>query len=135
MTTLKELAELRSAGEVVWENRRYEATYVVDAPGVRQELGEGIPVLHLGQVEAIDAVRQAFPNVRWTVVALTCPRDVAERRIVQRQTGDSWARLRAWDETESITTVNLTIDTSETPPVSAAKLINQVVRRRDASAV
>ncbi|MCO1595548.1 hypothetical protein M8C17_10255 [Micromonospora sp. RHAY321] len=96
MSTDAELASLRALGDVVWENRRYGSVYVIDAPGLRQQLDRQIPVVHVGQVDAVDAVRTAFPDVRWTVVALTCPRDLAERRIAERQTGDTAERLRAW---------------------------------------
>ncbi|PWU48906.1 kinase [Micromonospora globispora] len=133
MTTEDELIALRASGGVVWENRRYESVYVVDAPSLRQQLREAIPVVHLGQVDAIDAVRQAFPDVEWTVVALTCPRDVAERRIVQRQTGDATNRLRAWDETEAVATADITIDTSKTLPDLAAKLVDRAARPSSAA--
>jgi guanylate kinase len=133
MTTDAELAALRASGGVVWENRRYESVYVVDSPGLRQQMHDGIPVVHLGQVDAVDAVRKAFFDVRWTLVALTCPRDVAERRIVQRQTGDAAERLKAWDETESIA-ADLAIDTSEILPDTAAMLVDQAVYRSEAAA-
>ncbi|MFF0173184.1 phosphotransferase-like protein [Micromonospora profundi] len=134
MSTDAELASLHASGGVVWENRRYGSVYVIDAPGLRQQLYRQIPVVHVGQVDAVDAVSTAFPDVRWTVVALTCPRDVAERRIVERQTGDSAERLRAWDETETIPTADLTIDTSTSSPELAARLIDQAVRPRQAEA-
>ncbi|MEU0150326.1 phosphotransferase-like protein [Micromonospora fulviviridis] len=129
MTTDAELEALRASGcGVVWENRRYGSVYVVDSHGLRRELHDGIPVVHLGQVDAVDAVRDAFPDAQWTVVALTCPRDVAEVRIAQRQTGDTVERLQAWDETEEIESADLTIDTSETRPDRAAELIDQAVK-------
>ncbi|MFE9653658.1 kinase [Micromonospora sp. NPDC006431] len=128
MISEAQLAALRASGSVVWENQRYGALYVVDAPGLRQQLDEAVPVVHLGQVEAIDAIRRAFPETRWTVVALTCPRDVAQERIVRRATGDTLQRLRAWDETPAARTADLTIDTSQTPPDRAAKLVDQVTR-------
>ncbi|MEU9516884.1 kinase [Micromonospora sp. NPDC048169] len=128
MTTEAELTALRASSDVVWENQRYGSVYVVDSPGLRQQLDDAIPVVHLGQVEAIDAVRQAFPDVSWTVVALTCPRDVAEQRIARRGTGDTWQRLRAWDETAPASTADITIDTSQTTADQAALLIDQAVR-------
>ncbi|MET8278748.1 kinase [Micromonospora sp. NPDC005174] len=134
MSTDAELATLRASGGVVWENRRYGSVYVIDAPGLRQQFHRQIPVVHVGQVNAVDAVRQAFPDVRWIVVALTCPRDVAERRIVERQTGDSAERLRVWDETETVATVDLTIDTSRSSPDVAARLVDQAVRHSQAAA-
>ncbi|SCG19746.1 guanylate kinase [Micromonospora echinofusca] len=132
MTTDADLAALRAAGDVVWENRRYGSVYVVDAHGLRRQLHDGIPVVHLGQVEAVDAVRNAFPHARWTVVALTCPRDVAKRRLTQRQTGDTAERLRVWDETEPLALADLTIDTSKVPADVAAELVSKNVQRREA---
>ena len=135
MTTADELAALRASGDVVWENHRYGSWYIVDVPGLRQHLKSAVPVLHLGQVEAIDAVRQAFPVAQWTVVALTCPRDVAEQRIVQRRTGDTAERLRAWDETAPAVTADLTIDTSQTPPGRAAELVDEATQRKGVAVV
>ncbi|QOC90251.1 phosphotransferase-like protein [Micromonospora craniellae] len=129
MSTDQHLEALRASSDVLWENRRYRSTYVVDAPALRQHLGQGVPVLHLGQVGAIDAVRKAFPTVRWTVVALTCPRDLAEQRIVARQTGDTGERLRAWDATEPLTTADIVVDTSAIQPDEAATLIDHTSRR------
>ncbi|TDC82501.1 kinase [Micromonospora sp. KC606] len=128
MSTVAELAALRASGDVVWENRRYGAVYVIDQPGLRAQLQERIPVVHVGQVNAVDAVLKAFSGARWTVVALACPRDVAVRRIVERQTGDVEERLRAWDETEAVADADLTIDTSKSSPDVAARLIDQAVR-------
>jgi guanylate kinase len=55
----------------------------------------------LGQVEAVKAVAGALPT-QWVTACLWCPRDVAAMRIAQRGTGDAGARLRAWDETETL---------------------------------
>ncbi|MGC5321716.1 kinase [Micromonospora arida] len=134
MSTASELNALRTSGAVVWENRRYGAVYIIDAPGLRQQLQEQIPVVHVGQVEAVDAVREAFPDARWIVVALTCPRAVAERRIVERQTGDTADRLTAWDETEAAPAADLIIDTAESSPEVAARLVDQAVRGSQAAA-
>ncbi|MGC5017447.1 kinase [Micromonospora sp. DT47] len=134
MTTDGELASLRASGGVVWENRRYGSVYVVDGPGLRQQLHEAIPVVHLGQADAIDAIRRAFPDVEWTVVALTCPRAVAERRIVERQTGDAAERLTAWDETEPFAGADLAIDTSRTLPGAAAELIDRAAQSNNTGA-
>ena len=51
-----------------------------------------------GKVEAVKAVTDALAT-QWVTAWLWCPRDVAVRRIAQRDTGDATARLRAWDET------------------------------------
>ncbi|MCX4386947.1 kinase [Micromonospora peucetia] len=133
MTTDADLAALRAVGGVVWENQRYGAVYVVDAHGLRRQLHDGIPVVHLGQAEAVEAVRNAFPHVRRTVVALTCPREVAQRRITQRQTGDTAERLRAWDETGPLALADLTIDTSKVRADVAAELVSQNVQHSKAA--
>ncbi|PZG11527.1 kinase [Micromonospora craterilacus] len=133
MGTDRHLTSLRASGDVVWENQRYHSVYVVDAPALRQQLGRGVPVLHLGQVEAVDAVREAFPSVRWTVVALTCPRDLAKQRIAARHTGDTAERLSAWDATEPLVTADLTVDTSTIQPDEAARLIDDASRRATAT--
>ncbi|MDO3687683.1 hypothetical protein [Micromonospora sp. C28ISP2-4] len=55
MTTADKLKELRSRGEVAWENDRYGARYIVDRPALRRDLTDYVPVVHLGQTEAVDA--------------------------------------------------------------------------------
>jgi guanylate kinase len=49
---------------------------------------------------------------------------VAEQRIAQRATGDTAARLAAFDVTETLPDAELTIDTGAVPPRQAADLIN-----------
>ncbi len=34
MTTEPEISHLRAAGDVIWENSRYDAVYVIDRPGL-----------------------------------------------------------------------------------------------------
>jgi guanylate kinase len=132
MTTEPEIDRLRAAGDVLWENRRYDSLYVIDRPGLTDALAAGIPVIHLGQVPAIDALTKATPDTRWTVVHLWCPRDVAESRIIARATGDTTARLRAWEETEPVPEPDLFLNTAETPPADAAHAILDAVKRSSA---
>ncbi len=124
MTTRSALDALRSQGEIVWENQRYDSVYAVDRESLAQRLEEHVPVLHLGQVEAIDAVVGATPRTRWLVVHLWCPRDVAAERIAARGHGDAAARLRAWDDTRSPARYDVAIDTAETTPDDAAQEIH-----------
>jgi guanylate kinase len=56
MTTLSHVDALRSAGSLVWETRRYDALYVVDRTSLTDMLEVCIPVVHLGQAEAVKAV-------------------------------------------------------------------------------
>ncbi|MEV0462258.1 kinase [Nocardia tengchongensis] len=130
MTTSDQIDALRSSGEILWENARYEAVYVVDRPELNEMLsGRRIPVLHLGQVESIDAIRTGVPEVQWTTVELWCPREVAETRIRDRGTNDTAARLAAWDATDRLAPnqADLRIDTSRHTPAESAEMIRQAV--------
>jgi len=123
MISRDELAETRHRGDVLWENSRYGSTYVVDRSFLLQQVNEGnVPVVHLGQVEAVDAVINGVP-LTWTVVELVCPRDVALQRIAERQTGDTDDRITAFDATERLPSPDLVIDTSTVEPDEAASLI------------
>ncbi|MDP9798763.1 guanylate kinase [Catenuloplanes nepalensis] len=132
MTTEPEISHLRAAGDVIWENSRYDAVYVIDRPGLTDALTIGTPVVHLGQLPAIDALTKATPDTHWTVTYLWCPRDVAEARIVTRATGDTTARLRAWEETEPVPEPDLFLNTAETLPADAAHAILNAMKRSSA---
>ncbi len=127
MTDAATLDQLRQRGEVVWENHRYDARYVVDRPSLVQQLSTGVPVVHLGQRAAIAAVTAAVVGACWLVVYLWCPREVAEQRIVSRNTGDTAERLRAWDDTESLAERDLFLNTAEMSPRAAAEVIHRHV--------
>ncbi len=86
-----------------------------------------IPVVHLGQVEAVKAVTGAL-STRWVTVWLWCPRDVAAGRIAARGTGDAMARLRAWDETEPLPRADISVNTAEVSPAYAAGAIHSRVQ-------
>ncbi|HLU74471.1 MAG TPA: hypothetical protein VKZ82_19980 [Nonomuraea sp.] len=129
MASADELEQLATAGGVIYANQRYGSTYVIDRPEVGRILAaDEIPVIHVGQPEAIDAVLGAMPATRWVVVELWCPREVAETRIVARQTGDTTDRLAAWDATPRLTTADLRIDTAATSPAAAAQQILEAVQ-------
>jgi guanylate kinase len=127
MTTPAEIDQLRRHGDIIWENRRYGATYVIDRPELAARLAQHVPVLHLGQVEGVQAVTGAIPDTRWIVVYVWCPRDVAEIRIKERGTGDTAERLKAWDETPTIEAADLTINTHVVDPEGAARQIDRYV--------
>jgi guanylate kinase len=127
MTTESEIDALRAAGEVIWENRRYGSTYVVDRPALIRQLAESVPVVHLGQEHAVPLITAATPTVRWLVVSLWCPRDDAERRIQARGTGDFQARLAAWDETKPLARADLVIDTASVSASGAAAEIHRAM--------
>ena len=129
MTTLPHVDALRSAGSLVWENRRYDALYVVDRASLAGMLKVCIPVLHLGQVGAVKAVTAALPiATRCVTVWLWCPRDVALGRITERGTGDTTARLRAWDETAPLPGADVSINTAHLHPANAAAIIHSRVQ-------
>ena len=125
------LQTLRERGAVVWENQRYGATYVVDEPGLLDALTHGVPIIHLGQPEAVDAVQGIEPPVSWTVVELTCPEPIALERLRARGSCDVDERLDAWRETPRLPTADVRIDTSETEPDEAARRIDRVARSCD----
>lgn len=123
MTTAEYLVKLRGHGDLIWENERYGATYAVDRPRLLRCLAIHTPIVHLGQADAIDAMLEATPDVRWLTVGLWCPRDTAYRRLLSRGTGDVPARLRAWDETAPLLTADITINTADVTADDAARTI------------
>lgn len=123
MTDAHHLEELRSRGEIAWVNNRYGATYAVDTPELRTALQEGIPVLHLGQIGAIPAVRSAVPESSWLIVELWCNRSLAAERLSRRDQSDVEERLRVWDDTAHLPHFELTIDTGLVNPTEAAQMI------------
>ncbi|MBA3916388.1 MAG: kinase [Acidobacteriales bacterium] len=121
-----EIDELRTRGKILYENRRYGATYALDRDSLIRALTTSIPVLHLGQLAGIEAVRQGFPDECWLTVSLWCPRNIAAERIASRDTNDDEARLRAWDATERITS-DLTINTANVSARDAALQIESAL--------
>jgi guanylate kinase len=129
MTTLSHIKTLRSAGSVVWETHRYDALYVIDRASLTDMLTVYIPVLHVGQAEAVKALTAALPPAtQWITVWLWCPRDVATARIAERRTGDTAARLRAWEETAPLPEADISINTAEAHPTDAAATIHSQVQ-------
>lgn len=123
-TTRAEIEALRESGDVVWTNERYGAVYAIDRPQLRTMIGAArVPVLHVGQLRAVEAIIAALPDVQVTTVSLTCPRDVAIQRITERATGDTADRIAAYDATEQFIGADLTIDTSIVSAIEAADLI------------
>ncbi|WP_245567605.1 kinase [Nocardia jiangxiensis] len=124
MTTHAELDRISARGQAIWVNERYNSRYVIDRPELIRMLDGGqIPVVHVGQPEAVDAIRSAVPEASWTVVELRCSRTTAHGRIEARATGDTAERLDAWDATPALRTADLTIDTERTQPQQAAAVI------------
>ncbi|MGY5229665.1 kinase [Nocardia asiatica] len=127
MTTTDTLDALCHAGEIVWLNERYNARYAIDRPELRALIKAGrIPVVHAGQPEVIPAVTRAMTDVRWTVIELRCSRETAYERIIARETGDTLARLAAWDSTPKLTSASAVIDTDSITPIEAAQIIHAI---------
>lgn len=118
----------RRRRDIIWENQRYGAIYAVDRPGLVDALASGIPVIHLGQPKAVDAVLRSFPEVWWVVVELWCPADDAEMRLRERGDADLAQRMDAWRETPRLDAADLRIDTAPVSPEFVASMIDTKVR-------
>ncbi|MFI7191550.1 hypothetical protein ACIBQ0_17590 [Nocardia nova] len=128
MASAPEYERLAASGEVIYSNSRYGSTYIIDRPELAKILATGeVPVLHVGQPEAVDALLAAAPAVRWIVVELWCPREIAAERAAARGTGDTAARLEAWDATPRLTNPDVRIDTATVDPTGAAGRIVEAV--------
>ncbi|MER7048921.1 phosphotransferase-like protein [Streptomyces jumonjinensis] len=135
MGTTDQLRALEAAGDVVYANRRYGNTYLVDRPGLDTAFAAGVPVVHLGQVDGIRALVDSYP-ADWAGVLLWCPREVTEQRSEGRGDSDTTARLAAWDATREDLDAHpdmvwdLTVDTTLTPPKESARLIERLLAAR-----
>ncbi|ORT51526.1 guanylate kinase [Frankia sp. KB5] len=99
--TADDLTRLQDRGQILYVNERYGNIYAIDRPRLDEITGTGrIPVVHLGQVAGIAALRAEYP-ARWLTVLLWCPRDITADRLRQRGSTDIPDRLRAWDETRA----------------------------------
>jgi guanylate kinase len=86
-------------------------------------LADCIPVIHLGQREAVDVIAGALPQVQWCRVYLWCPRDIAAERLIARRMNDLGERLRMWDATPPLASADLTFNTAVMPPSEVAVAI------------
>lgn len=130
LATPDELGDLQAAGRIIWSNHRYGSTYAVDRDALSRAADAGIPVVHLGQPEAVAAVTEALPNVVWLTVSLWCPRHVAESRLHHRGANDVPARLRVWDDTPPLGPEVTHINTARVPPTAIAALIRGALPER-----
>jgi guanylate kinase len=126
MRDLDDLAALRASGDIVWENSRYGATYIIDKSGLVEALANSVPVVHLGQSGGVEAVVKANPEVSWTVAYLWCPRAVARQRLIDRGSTNVTERLEVWAGTPELLNCDIRIDTSEKSPTETAALIQAV---------
>lgn len=134
MGTEEQLAELEAAGDVIYRNSRYGNTYVIDRQGLTDAFAVGIPVVHLGQIEGINALVKGYPAT-WTVVLLWCSREESGHRSAGRGDGDTHDRLSAWDATKADVDGHpgqrwdLSLDTGTVAPAEVARLIDANVSR------
>lgn len=130
MISTQKLNELRRAGDILWENEAYGATYAVDRSALDASLhSNAIPVLHLGQPGGIDAVADAYPYGTWLVVELWADLTDTERRLRVRGDADLEERLQVWSATEPLPENNLWIDTGALDPPTCVALIRQHLLR------
>ncbi|WP_320069328.1 kinase [Micromonospora sp. RTGN7] len=117
-------------GAILWENTRYGATYFVDCFGLEQlwELGR-VPVVHLGQIEAIEAIADGT-EANWTVVELYAQPAVLARRIRSRGTGDEDQRFAAVEQTLRLPVADVRIDTGVVSVSEAANAIERCMQDR-----
>lgn len=128
LITTADAAELQRRGVILYENVRYGNRYLVDRPRLTAVLQAGlIPVVHLGQVAGVRAVR-SYP-ADWLSVLLWCPREVTKQRASARGSTDIEARLAAWDETfrdieyNGTDDFDLRVDTDKHNPEETAQLL------------
>ncbi|MGV9351457.1 phosphotransferase-like protein [Streptomyces spiralis] len=139
MGPAEQLRELEAVGDVVYANSRYGDTYVIDRPGLDTAFAAGVPVVHLGQVDGIQALVDGYPAA-WTVVLLWCPRETTAQRSAARGDSDTTARLAAWDATCEDLEMHpdmiwdLTVDTTAVSPHKAARLIDQLLVQQPGTA-
>ncbi|MFI9788488.1 HAD family hydrolase [Kitasatospora sp. NPDC051984] len=137
MGTPEQLARLRATpGAVVYENSRYDSTYVTDRAGLDSAFEVGVPVMHLGQVDGVRAVLDGYP-AGWLTVLLWCPKEATASRSAGRGDADTPARLAAWDATQEDLEANrsfrfdLVVRTDAVPAEQAADQIRRALAERE----
>lgn len=127
--TGEEIDRLRRRGDVVHENRRYGNHYVVDRPALDDLAHRAvIPVVHMGQLDGVRALRRHGPR-RWLSVLVWCSRATTANRLRHRGAVDAPERLRVWDATaedlagQVTGDFHLVIDTDRLVPEAAAATI------------
>lgn len=123
-----EAAGRQERGDVLFETSRYGNRYLISRAELAAALrADGIPVVHVGQLEGVRQVR-SYP-ASWLTVALWCSRAVCEQRAANRGSQDLDARLVAWDETASeleehgIGEFALIVNTEDHQPEDTAHII------------
>jgi guanylate kinase len=118
--------QLHADHEVIWENEQYGNVYLIDRTGLHDALdNDRVPIVHVGQPDAIAAIQTATPNAQWLVVELWCARTEAAKRLTRRSPADSALRLKVWDQTPQLHAANLRIATDAMSPSDAAITIHR----------
>lgn len=131
MSTKAELQTLHEAGQVLYSNEQYGNRYAFVINQLEEDLSRGIPILHLGQIAGVRAIK-TYP-IRWYSAALWCSRDVAAKRLQERGSVDVAQRLLVWDKTvqDFLTAQDLdfdiTIDTEQSSATATAELLSQQI--------
>ncbi len=139
-TSVGHLAQLHDRHLIVYTNERYGNIYAVDSPRLDEIITVGqVPVVHVGQVAGISALRTGYP-ARWLTVLLWCPRAVTRARLHERGSSDLEDRLRVWDETQADLataepdTFTMVLRTDQRTPTATAHLIHRVLTGESADA-
>ncbi|MGW7687024.1 hypothetical protein ACWGID_40160 [Kribbella sp. NPDC054772] len=129
---LDEFVRAEEADEFIHTYSRYGALYGIDRASLVDVCTDtAVPIVHVGQLDALDAIRAATPNVSWTSVCLWCSRAEAALRLCNRADPDPMTRLQAWDEaaaellTAGADTFDMTVNTATLPPELTARMIAQ----------
>ena len=81
----------------------------------------------MGSSPSVKAATGAVAT-QWVMALLWCARDVTVRRIAEWGTGNAAARLRAWDETETLPDADMSVKTAELDPADADAAIHSRVQ-------
>lgn len=128
MVSHDELTLIRSTpGEVLWETHRYGSVYLLVRRDLLEVASVNVPIVALGEPEAVEALTRGTPSMSWTVVELWCRRPVAAERVAGRKTGDDATRMAIYDATPRLLHPDLTIDTEQVRPEAAARRVHQEV--------
>lgn len=129
-----ELDELRAAGRIAVEVRRYGEVFAVDRRDVSALADAGrTPVARMVGAKDVQRLRFAVSFLGWTSVLLWAPREVCGLRAQRRGDADAMGVLRVWDELRrelrelEDPLFNLVVHTDRVEPAEAARRVADVV--------
>ncbi len=97
--TAEHLEQLREAGRLLVETRRYGNIYAVDVCTVEAMAeADQVPIVHVGSIADL---HQLTSGGDWLRVRLWVSREMCERRSRSRGDPDTGKRLQAWDEAQA----------------------------------